>query len=191
MPLVLIAAVAENGVIGRAGAMPWRLNADLQHFRRATMGKPVVMGRRTYQSLFKPLAGRTAIVVTRDPDFAAPGVVVARSLMAALAAAQGDALRRGTDTTIVAGGADVYGQTIDTADRLLITLVHDRPDGDTMFPPIDPSRWHETARAEHAAGPGDTAGFAFIEYVRVKDDIAEDPGGRAGRRDQTRVIAEH
>jgi dihydrofolate reductase len=181
MNLVLIAAVAENGVIGRAGEMPWRLKSDLQHFRRASMGKPVVMGRRTYQSLFKPLAGRTAIVVTRDPDFAAPGVVVARSLEAALAAAHGDALRRGTDTIMVAGGADIYGQTIEAADRLLITRVHDRPDGDTVFPPIDPSRWQEAARTEPAAGPGDSAGFAFIEYVRAKDDTATDRKVTPGR----------
>jgi dihydrofolate reductase len=170
MTIVLIAAVAENGVIGRAGEMPWRLKSDLQHFRRATMGKPVLMGRRTYQSLFKPLAGRTAIVVTRDPDFAAPGVLVAHSLPAALAAARGDALRRGTDAVMVAGGGELYRQAIGLADSMLITLVHARPDGDVTFPPIDPARWREAGRTEHAAGPGDSAGFASIEYVRAEHD---------------------
>jgi dihydrofolate reductase len=167
MNLVLIAAVAENGVIGRDGAMPWRLKSDLQHFRRATMGKPVVMGRKTYRSLFRPLAGRTTVVVTRDRGFSAPGVVVARTLEAALAAARGDALRRGTDIVMVAGGADIYAQTMPRADRLLVTLVHDRPTGDVAFPPIDPAVWREAARSEHPPGPGDSAGFVFIEYARA------------------------
>jgi dihydrofolate reductase len=175
MMLVLIAAVAENGVIGRDGEMPWRLKSDMQHFRRATMNKPVVMGRRTFQSLFKPLAGRTAIVVTRDESFAAPGVVVAHGLHAALAAARGDALRRGADSVMVAGGADIYAQTIGFADRLLITLVHARPDGDAAFPPIDPARWQEAARSEQAPGPGDSAGFAVIEYERVNGAVALKP----------------
>src|SRR5262245_63136667 len=105
--LVLIAAVADNGVIGQSGSLPWRLKSDMQHFRRATMGKPVVMGRKTFQSLAKPLQGRTTIVVTRDQSFVAPGVVAACSLQAALAAARGDALRRGTNEIIVAGGSDI------------------------------------------------------------------------------------
>ena len=100
MEIVLIAAVAENGVIGRGGTMPWRLKSDMQHFRALTIGKPVVMGRKTYLSLaIKPLPGRTNIVVTRDASFTAPGVLVAPSLEAALEAARGDALRRGSATS--------------------------------------------------------------------------------------------
>jgi dihydrofolate reductase len=180
MNLVLIAAIAENSVIGRNGEMPWRLKSEMQHFRRATMGKPVVMGRRTFQSLFKPLAGRTAIVVTRDQSFAAPGVVVAHSVPAALAAARGDALRRGADSIMVAGGADIYAQTIGLADRMLITLVHTRPDGDAAFPPIDPIRWREVSRSEQGAGTADSAGFAVIEYVRADDPIVLDPPAPQG-----------
>src|SRR6202040_1162317 len=108
LPLVLVAAVAENGVIGQGGGLPWRLKSDLRNFRAITMGKPVVMGRKTYLSIGKPLAGRTNIVVSRNRDFAAPGVIVAPGIEAALAAARGDALRRGADAIAVIGGADLY-----------------------------------------------------------------------------------
>src|ERR1700761_1699087 len=108
MIITLIAAVAENGVIGRDNGLPWRLKSDMVHFRAATMGKPVVMGRKTFLSIGKPLAGRTTIVVSRDHAFTAPGIVVATSLDAALAAAHGDALRRNADAIVVAGGADIY-----------------------------------------------------------------------------------
>src|SRR5580692_11943085 len=104
VPITLVAALAENGVIGRDGTLPWRLKSDMVHFRALTMGKPVVMGRKTYLSIGKPLPGRTTIVVSRDPAFAAPGIVVASSLDAALAVARGDALRRNVDTIVVAGG---------------------------------------------------------------------------------------
>jgi dihydrofolate reductase len=164
--LVLIVAVAENGVIGRDNALPWRLKSDLQHFRARTMGKPVVMGRRTFQSLARPLKGRTVIVVTRDPGFAAPGIVVAPSLDAALAAARGDALRRGADAVMVAGGGDVYAAVMPLADRIEMTLVHARPDGDTVFPPIDPAVWREVERIDHPAGPDDSADFAFVGFTR-------------------------
>ena len=112
MDIVVLAAVAENGVIGRGNALPWRLKSDMAHFRALTMGKPVVMGRKTYLSIGKPLKGRTTIVVSRDRAFAAPGVLVAPNLDYALAAARGDALRRGADTVIVAGGADIYIQAL-------------------------------------------------------------------------------
>ncbi len=105
MDIVLVAAIAENGIIGRGNTLPWRLKSDMQHFRALTMGKPVVMGRKTFLSIGKPLAGRTTIVVSRDHAFAAPGIVVAASLDAALAIARGDALRRNADAIIVAGGA--------------------------------------------------------------------------------------
>jgi len=166
IPLVLVAAVAENGVIGRAGGLPWRLRTDLKRFRALTTGHPVVMGRRTYLSFGKPLKGRTNIVISRDPDFAAPGVVVAPSLGAALEVAEGDALRRGAAAIVVGGGADIYLHTIDMAERLEITRVHVRPQGDTLFPEIDPAQWREAARQEHAAGPGDDAPFTTLTYER-------------------------
>jgi dihydrofolate reductase len=165
LELVLVAAVAENGVIGRGDELPWRLKSDMQHFRRITMGKPVVMGRKTFQSLLRPLKGRTVIVVTRDPAFAASGVVVASSLAAALAAARGDALRRGADAVIVAGGGEIYAAAMPFADRIEMTLVHARPDGDTVFPRIDPKVWREVERTEHPAGPDDRADFAFVRFT--------------------------
>jgi dihydrofolate reductase len=165
--VVLIAAVAENGVIGRANQLPWRLKSDMQHFRRITMGKPVVMGRKTFQSLFRPLAGRTVIVVTRDRDFAAPGAVIAHSLDAALAAARGDALRRGADAIMVAGGADVYAQAMPIADRLLVTRVQGRPEGDAVFPAIDDKVWRESEIVVGAQGPDDSAAFAFLGFGRT------------------------
>jgi dihydrofolate reductase len=167
LPLVLIAAVAENGVIGRANQLPWRLKSDMQHFRSVTMGHPVVLGRKTFQSLLKPLKGRTTIVVTRDRTFLAPGAIVAASLTAALAAARGDALRRGADAIMVAGGAEIYAQAMPVAERLVITLVHDRPVGDAVFPAVDRSVWRELDRAEHPPGPDDSAGYAQIQFERI------------------------
>jgi len=165
--LVLIVAVAENGVIGRDNQLPWRLRSDMQHFRRITMGKPVIMGRKTFQSLRQPLKGRTTIVVSRDRTFAAPGAIVARDLAAALLTARGDALRRGADAIMVAGGGEIYAQTMPRADRLLLTLVHGHCDGDATFPAIDRSQWHEVEREEHAAGPDDSTDFAFVRFERV------------------------
>jgi dihydrofolate reductase len=165
--LVLVAAVAENGVIGRDNALPWRLKSDLRRFRARTWGKPIVMGRKTFQSVGKPLPGRTNIVVSRDRDFSAPGVVIAPDLRAALETARGDALRRGADAIAVIGGAEIYAATLPIADRLDLTLVHARPEGNVRFPPIDPQAWRETERSEHNAVPGDAADFAFITYERA------------------------
>ena len=168
MQIVLIAAVAENGVIGQGGTMPWRLKSDMQHLRRSTMGKPVVMGRKTYESLhIKPLPGRTNIVVTRDKDFAAPGVLVTSSLDAALQAARGDTLRRDADAIMVIGGAQIYAQAMPLADRLEITQVHMKPEGDSFFAAIDPAIWREVARKAHLAGPDDDAAYDFVSYLKV------------------------
>ena len=167
--IVLIAAVAENGVIGRGNALPWRLKSDMQRFRALTMGKPVIIGRKTYLSIGKPLAGRTTIVVSRDRDFAAPGVLVAPSLDAAFAAARGDALRRAADSIIVAGGADIYVQALPAATHLAITHVYKHVDGDIHFPAIDPKLWREVARDEREPGADDEAPFAFVSYERAID----------------------
>ena len=169
MNIILVAAVAKNGVIGRGNALPWRLKSDMQHFRDLTMGKPVVMGRKTYVSIGRPLKGRTTIVVSRDRGFTAPGIVVAPSLDAALTAARGDALRRNADTIVVAGGAEIYAQAMPLATRLAITLVRNRIEGDAYFPAIDPNEWHESARSEHAAAAEDEAAFAFVTYERAID----------------------
>jgi len=164
--VVLLAAVAENGVIGRDNALPWRLSSDLKRFKALTMGKPVVMGRKTYQSIGKPLPGRTNIVVTRDRNFAAPGVIAAGGIDAALAVARDDALQRGAGEIVVIGGTDIFLQTMPLADRLEITHVHAKPEGDTFFPPIDAKVWRETARSKHPAGPHDEADFSYVTYAR-------------------------
>jgi dihydrofolate reductase len=168
--LVLVAAVAENGVIGRDNALPWRLKSDLRRFRARTWGKPIVMGRKTFQSVGKPLPGRTNIVVSRDRGFSAPGVVVAPNLGAALETARGDALRRGADAIAVIGGAEIYAGTLPIADRLDLTLVKACPDGSVRFPPIDSQAWREVERSEHKAETGDAADFAFITYERAAHD---------------------
>ena len=166
MNIILLAAVAENGVIGRGNSLPWRLKSDMQHFRALTMGKPVIMGRKTFASVGKPLKGRTTIVVSRDRAFAAQGVLIAPSLDAAFTAASGDALRRNADAIVVAGGADIYTQAMPQATRLVITHVRKRVEGDAHFPAIDPKVWREVTRSEHEAAAEDEAPFAFVIYER-------------------------
>jgi dihydrofolate reductase len=165
--IVIIAALAENGVIGQGGKMPWRLKSDMAHFTALTTGKPVVMGRKTWESLYvRPLLGRTNIVVTRDQKFTAPGALVARSLEIALEAARGDALRRGSDIMVI-GGAEIYAQAMPRADRLEITRIHMKPEGDTVFPAIDPAIWREASCEPHPAGQGGDAAFDFVSYIKA------------------------
>jgi dihydrofolate reductase len=178
--IILVAAVADNGVIGQEGRLPWRLKSDMAHFRAVTMGKPVVMGRKTYTSIGGPLKGRTNIIVSRDRSFAVPGVLVAASLAAALDVARGEALRRGVDAIAVIGGADLYAQCMGLADRLVITHVHLCPAGETRFPTIDAATWRASGQTEHAAGPGDEAGFTVVEYVRNKGGAAPAANVRSG-----------
>jgi dihydrofolate reductase len=165
--IVLVAAVSENGVIGRDNALPWRLRSDLKRFRALTMGKPLLMGRKTFQSIGRPLPGRTNIVVSRDPEFAASGVVVAHDVATALAVAHGDALRRNVGEVMVIGGADIFVALLDRAKRLEITHVHARPEGTILFPTIDPVIWRPVVTDDHAAGPGDEAAFTVAAYSRV------------------------
>ena len=166
MEIVLMAAVADNGVIGLEGGIPWRLKSDLQRFKMTTMGKPVVMGRKTFLSLRRPLPGRTNIVITRDRGFRGAGAVVTTSVSNALAVARGDALRRFVTEIAVIGGEEIYVQWMGQADRLEITEVHLTPVGDTHFPPIDKAVWEEVSRTENPAGPDDSAASACVSYVR-------------------------
>ena len=168
MEIVLIAAVADNGVIGARGIIPWRLKSDQQRLRRMTLGKPVVMGRKTFVSLKRPLPGRTNIVVTRDASFRSPGAVVTTSFVNARAIANGDALRRSANEVAIIGGADIYAQWMDIADRLEITEVHARPEGDTWFAAIDPASWEEVARQRNPAGSDNSADFSYVTYRRRK-----------------------
>ena len=137
--------------------------------QRVTFGKPVIMGRKTFLSIGRPLPGRTNIVVTRDGKFQVPGVIVARSLDAALDVARGDALRRLASEIMVIGGAEIYAQWIGRADRLEVTHIHAQPDGDAFLHDLrapDPARWDETARVPNAAGADDSAGFTYATYLR-------------------------
>lgn len=167
VPIILVVAVAENGVIGRDNQLPWRIRSDLKFFKSVTLNKPVVMGRKTYRSIGKPLPGRTNIVITRQQDFAAPGILVASGIDQALSAARGDALRRGADAIAVIGGTEIFAQTLPLADRLILTLVHANPPGDTYFPPVDPAVWREAERLPQPKGPDDEYGFTIVNYERA------------------------
>jgi len=165
-PLAIVAAVARNGVIGANNGLPWRLSSDMKHFKALTWGKPLVMGRKTYLSIPRALPGRETIVVTRDPAFAPGGVNIAHELETALdlAAQRADAM--GAEEIVVAGGAEIYAQTMARASRLYITEVALAAEGDTRFPPIDPGQWREARRRKGERGPRDEADFAFVDYER-------------------------
>jgi dihydrofolate reductase len=165
MEIVFVVAIAENGVIGAGNAIPWRLKSDMARFKALTIGKPVIMGRKTFESLRRPLSGRTNIVITRDADYRAAGAVVTTSAADAGAVARGDALRRSAAEIAVIGGAEIYRQWLDRADRLEITEVHARPEGDTHFD-IDRAQWDEVARIRHPAGPDDSADYSYVTYRR-------------------------
>jgi dihydrofolate reductase len=166
--IVLVAAVADNGVIGADNAIPWRLKGDMQRFKAITMNKPMVMGRKTFASLKRPLPGRTHIVVTHDAGFSHPGVLTATSFENALALARADAVQRGADDIAVIGGVDIFAHFLGLAGRLEITEVHATPRGDTHFPAIDRNAWDEVARVRYEAGPDDSAAFSYVTYRRRK-----------------------
>ena len=166
MKIVLVAAIGENNVIGRDGQLPWRLKSDLRHFRALTLDRPVIMGRKTYQSIGKPLDHRSNIVITRDAKFSAPGTVAAPNFKQALELARKDAEVRGSDEIMVIGGSAVFAEAMPLAGRLEITHVHASPAGDVFFPPIDENQWREVNREEREAGPDDDASFAIATYVR-------------------------
>ena len=165
--LALIVAMGRNGGIGIENRLPWRIAADMKHFRAVTMGKPVIIGRKTWQSIGRPLPGRALVVVSGDPAFAAPpDVILARSPDEAVARAQDIAAARGVDEVMVAGGATLYAELIDRATRLYVTEVDLAPEADTFFPAIDPRSWRETSRQAQNPAPGDDAAFAFVTYER-------------------------
>ena len=146
--IVLVAAVADNGVIGRDGDIPWRIPEDMKHFREVTRGNPVVMGRLTYESIGRPLPQRTNIVVSRTPGWSADGVTVAESLEAALDVAREVASLTGGDVMVM-GGATIYEAAMAVADVQVLTEVHQAPEGDTFYPDFDRSAWAETRRDPH------------------------------------------
>ena len=159
--IALIAALAENRVIGRENRLPWRLPADLRRFKSVTMGKPVIMGRKTYESIGKPLPGRSNIVVTRDPDYRAQGCQVVHSLERALEAGAGHA------EVMVIGGAQLYREALGRAERMYLTLIRAEVDGDTLFPDIEPQQWRELERESHRADEKNQYDYDFITLQRV------------------------
>ncbi len=168
LPLVLVAALADNRVIGDDNRLIWRLKSDLRRFREITMGTPLVMGRKTFLSIGKPLPGRETIILTRDAGFAAEGAHVAQSLEGALELAQDIGGRMGARHVTIAGGADVYAQTLPLVDEMRLTLVHAAPPGDALFPAFDRMAFTETARTSHPAGPDDEFAFTFLDLVRKR-----------------------
>ncbi len=166
-PLVIVAAVARNGVIGDGRQLLWRLPSDLRRFRALTMGKPLVMGRKTFQSIGRPLPGRETIVVTRNHAFDAEGVRVVYSLEAALGLASERATAMRSDAIVIAGGGELYAETIGRADRLAITEVALEPEAEVLFPPVDRKVWRVASREAGERGSRDEADFAFVEYERV------------------------
>ena len=160
MIISLIAAMGKDRVIGIDNRLPWRLPADMKHFRALTLGKPVLMGRKTFDSIGKPLPGRTNIVVSQDPDFQPEGVTVARSIAEALAAG------READEIMVIGGASFYAQLLPRAQRLYLTEIHQEFAGDAFFPAWDPRQWREIERDDHAADGDNIYPYSFITLAR-------------------------
>ncbi|MCG6874395.1 MAG: dihydrofolate reductase [Betaproteobacteria bacterium] len=162
--ITLVAALARNRVIGRRNQLPWRLPEDLRRFKALTMGHPVIMGRKTYESILaaigRPLPGRLNIIVTRSPDYTAPGCIVAASLEAAIAAAEPAA------EVFVIGGAEIYRAALASAHRLHLTEIGADFDGDAWFPGLPPGEWREVSRESHPPGPEFAHGYAFVVYER-------------------------
>jgi len=160
--LTLIVAVADNGVIGRQNELPWRLPEDLKRFKALTMGKHIVMGRKTFDSIGKPLPGRTNIVITRQADLSVPGCVVVDSLSAALTAAGK------VDEVMVIGGGEIYRQALPQADRVHLTAVHAAIDGDARFPVLDAQQWREVTREDYPADERHAHAYSFVTLERVR-----------------------
>ncbi len=167
MILSLILAVSENGFIGRDNRLPWHLPADLKHFRALTLGKPIIMGRRTYESLGRPLPERRNILLTRDPGYQAPGCVCVHSVEAALQAAEP------APEVMIIGGAEIYRQFLPRADRLYVTLVHREVEGDARFPPLAEGIWELRSRSDHPPDEKNPYAYSFLLLERTP-----------GRRDQ-------
>ena len=170
--IVLVAAVADNGVIGRDNALPWHIPEDLKHFKRVTLGKPILMGRRTFDSVGRALPGRTNYVLSRDPDWAAPDAVTVESLAAAIA------LESESPEFMVVGGQWVYELALPLADRILLTQVHADVDGDVFFPTLSMREWVEIDRRDVPASEGTHPAYSFVTLQRrnassAKLDLAQ------------------
>lgn len=178
--VTLIAAAAENGVIGNRGDMPWRLPSDLKLFKAATLGKPVIMGRKTLESIGRALPGRSIIVVSRQDSLPFEDVLLAKDLEGAVAVARKEALRLGVDEVMIAGGGEIYRQSIDFADRILLTRVLARPNGDAWFPEIDSAVFERVEVADLPRASGDSADLRREIYCRRITVAASSHSGSQG-----------
>ena len=159
---IIMAAIAKNNVIGKDNNLIWHLPADLRFFKQTTKGHTLIMGRKTFESLGNPLPHRDSLVVTRNKDYTSDGITVFHSLENALAYAE----KKGLEKVFILGGGEIYRQSMDIADKMIITEVHEEFDGDTNFPEIDKDTWKEISREEHKADEKNKYDFAFVEYVR-------------------------
>ena len=166
MKIALIWAMSRNRVIGRNNALPWHLPGDLKYFKRVTMGKPLIMGRKTHESIGRPLPGRANIVISRNPDYQAEGVKVVQSLDEAIRLAENIALIDGAEEAIVMGGAEIYALALPHADRLYMTQVHAEVDGDAYFPEVDIEQWHELGRDDFSAEGPNPYDYSFVVLER-------------------------
>jgi dihydrofolate reductase len=167
MKLALIVAMARNHVIGKDNTMPWHLPEDLRYFKRVTLGKPVVMGRNTFESIGKPLVQRPNIIVSRNPDYRVEGATVVPSLEAALALGRELLQGAGADAELmIIGGAQIYAQALPLADRLYLSEVHAEPKGDASFPSFNRNDWQEVAREEHKACERNPYDYDFLVLER-------------------------
>jgi dihydrofolate reductase len=164
--VAMIAGVAENGVIGVDGRIPWRIPSDMAFFKRTTMGKPIIMGRKQYESVGRPLPGRTNLVVSRRPGYQPDGVIVINDLDAAIDHAIAIAEADGAEEVMVIGGGEIYAQAMGRADRLYISHVALRPAGEVVFPVIDPARWRQVGQPSVEPSPKDDAAYRIAVYDR-------------------------
>lgn len=166
--LALIVACAENNVIGRDNQLPWHLSEDLKYFKRTTLGKPIIMGRLTYESIGRPLPGRTNIVVSRQEDWRAEGVQSVNSLSAAIELGKAEAQKLGSDEVMIIGGAQIYRESVDLCNRIYLTRVHATVEGDAHFPELKLSEWTEFSREAHPPLGGNPYSYTFIVLDRKR-----------------------
>lgn len=165
--LALIVAMAENRTIGRDNQLPWHLPDDLAYFKRVTMGKPIIMGRKTFESIGRPLPGRPNLVITRQSDWQSAGVTVCNSLEAAIAQGKAMAEAAGLDEAMVIGGSEIYRQALPQAARLYLTQVHAEVDGDAHFPPLDEAQWQTVSEERRVASGSNPYNYSFIVLRRT------------------------
>jgi dihydrofolate reductase len=166
MKISMIVAVAENGAIGKDNKMLWHIPEDFKYFKETTMGKPLIMGRKTFESIGRPLPGRLSIVITRDPDWSYDGVVVVHDLDDAMSAAFADAQAKNVDEVMVAGGSQIYAQAMAQADRIYYTEVHRKYEHDASFPALDNAVWQEVSRTDHTGDGDKKPNYSFVVFDR-------------------------